>query len=121
MRPECSFASDNAAPAHPAVLEAMLRANVGHRLAYGDDDETRRCQTAFCELFDRDLRVLPVFNGTGANVMTLADQLRCGEAVICSEWAHINCDETLVKIFHVSEPPLNISATENVRLIETGS
>ena len=30
-------ASDNAAGAHPAVLDALVRANDGHALAYGDD------------------------------------------------------------------------------------
>ena len=38
--PARSFASDNAAGAHPAVLEAVARVNIGHALAYGDDDET---------------------------------------------------------------------------------
>ena len=32
--PTCSFASDNAAGVHPAVLEAMTRANHDHTLAY---------------------------------------------------------------------------------------
>ncbi|MGE0511570.1 MAG: hypothetical protein AB7Q42_21860, partial [Acidimicrobiia bacterium] len=33
--PSRSFASDNAATVHPAVLDALARANVGHALAYG--------------------------------------------------------------------------------------
>ena len=37
-----SFASDNAAGAHPAVLDAIARANDGHALAYGDDPWTAR-------------------------------------------------------------------------------
>ena len=35
--PSRAFASDNAAGAHPAVLEAVLAANGGHALAYGSD------------------------------------------------------------------------------------
>ena len=39
--PARSFASDNSAGAHPAVLEAVAAANDGHALAYGADDWTR--------------------------------------------------------------------------------
>ena len=48
--PDRSFASDNAAGAHPAVLEAVARANHGHALAYGDDAWTKECEGAFREL-----------------------------------------------------------------------
>ncbi len=35
--PACSFASDNAAGAHPEVMEALVDANRGPSLAYGED------------------------------------------------------------------------------------
>lgn len=35
--PDCAFASDNAAGAHPAVLDALVAANSGRALAYGSD------------------------------------------------------------------------------------
>lgn len=92
--PACAFASDNAAGAHPAVIEAVARANAGHVLAYGDDDETRACESAFSELFGRDVATLLTFNGTGANVMALATLVRFAEAIVCTDWAHINADET---------------------------
>ena len=34
------------------------------------------------------------FNGTGANVLALTALARPGDAAICSEWAHVNVDET---------------------------
>jgi threonine aldolase len=92
--PARSFASDNAAGAHPAVLEAIARVNVGHALAYGDDDETRACERRFRELFRNDVTTLLTFNGTGANVLALTAVARPGDAVICSESAHVNVDET---------------------------
>jgi threonine aldolase len=92
--PARSFASDNAAGAHPAVVEAISRVNVGHALAYGDDDETRVCERRFGELFGRDVVTLLTFNGTGANVLALTTLARPGDAAICSEWAHVNVDET---------------------------
>jgi threonine aldolase len=92
--PPRSFASDNAAGAHPAVLEAVARVNVGHALAYGDDDETRACERRFSELFGHEVAALLTFNGTGANVLALTALARPGDAALCTEWAHVNVDET---------------------------
>ena len=91
--PTRSFASDNAAGAHPAVLDAVTRANEGHALAYGDDPWTRRCESAFRDLLG-DVTTLLTFNGTGANVLALASLLGPADAVVCSDWAHISTDET---------------------------
>lgn len=92
--PRCAFASDNAAGAHPEVIEAIRRANSGHALAYGDDEITRRAIADIRELFDADVEVYFTFGGTGANVMALGCLLDQGEAVICSQWSHIAVDET---------------------------
>ncbi len=94
MPPSRSFSSDNAAGAHPAVIEAVSRANVGHAVAYGDDEWTRACQARFCELFGAQTQTLLTFGGTGANVLALATMLGPAEAVVCSRWAHIAADET---------------------------
>ena len=91
--PSRSFASDNFAGAHPAVLEAVARANVGHAPAYGEDPWTAACEAAFRELFG-DVTTLLTFNGTGANVLALASLLGPAEAVVCSAWSHIAVDET---------------------------
>lgn len=91
--PSCSFASDNAAGAHPVVLEAVVRANHGHALAYGEDRWTRECEGAFRDLLG-DVTTLLTFNGTGANVLALATMLGPADAVVCSDWAHIATDET---------------------------
>jgi threonine aldolase len=90
--PERSFASDNAAGAHPAVLDAVAAANTGHALAYGDDDWTRECENAFRDLLG-DVTTLLTFNGTGANVLALANLLGPVDAVVCTKGAHIAEDE----------------------------
>ena len=82
--PARSFASDNFAGAHPAVLEAVARANDGHAPAYGDDPWTAACEAAFRDLFG-DVTTLLTFNGTGANVLALASLLGPAEAVVCSD------------------------------------
>jgi threonine aldolase len=90
--PDRSFASDNAAGAHPDVLEAVARANHGHALAYGDDRWTRQCEGAFRDLLG-DVTTLLTFNGTGANVLALATLLGPVDAVVCTDGAHIAYDE----------------------------
>jgi len=88
------FASDNAAGAHPDVIAALVRANEGHALAYGQDNYTRDAKQLFSKLFNADVRTEFVFGGTGANVLALACMLRPAEAVVCSSMAHISVDET---------------------------
>jgi threonine aldolase len=92
--PACAFASDNAAGAHPTVLDALVRANTGHALAYGDDPWTARVADRFRELFGSRTESMLVWNGTGANVMALACMIRPADSVVCSQWAHIAVDET---------------------------
>lgn len=96
--PERSFASDNAAGAHPAVMAALSAANQGHHLAYGADEHTAACEQAFRELFDADVITRLTFNGTGANVAALATMMGSlrgpHHAVVCTNWSHIEADET---------------------------
>jgi threonine aldolase len=86
------FASDNAATIHPEVLAAIERANSGHAFGYGHDDYTHAVEGRMAEAFGAQ-RAFLVFNGTGANVLSL--RAACGrwEAVICAETAHLNTDE----------------------------
>ena len=87
------FASDNYAGTHPEVLEAVAAANVGHAPAYGADVWTARFAAIARELFGSDTETFPVFNGTGANVLSLQAALPRGGAVVCAKSAHINVDE----------------------------
>ncbi len=88
------FVSDNCAGAHPEVLRAIAAANDGHAPSYGDDASCARAKAALCRLFGREVDVSFVFNGTGANVLSLACMLRPYESVLCADCAHINADET---------------------------
>jgi threonine aldolase len=92
--PDRTFASDNGAGIHPTVLEALARANVGHARAYGHDPWTRRANGLIADAFGVPAETFFVWNGTGANVMALATLLQPAEAVVCTNWAHINVDET---------------------------
>lgn len=87
------FRSDNAAPVHPAVLEALAAANIGSAGAYGNDAWTGRARDWFRAQFGDDAESFLVWNGTGANVTSLRAMTRPWQAVITTEHAHINVDE----------------------------
>jgi threonine aldolase len=88
-----SFASDNASGVHPDVLDAMVAANVGSALAYGDDPWTARAVDRLRALFGVPAEIVFTWGGTGANVVGLQCLLAPYEAVICCDTAHIHVDE----------------------------
>ena len=87
------FASDNYAGIHPEILAAIALANDGHQVAYGGDDYTAHLQDVFRRHFGERAEAYPVFNGTGANVVSLQALLPRWGAVVAAETAHINVDE----------------------------
>ncbi|MDQ2872076.1 MAG: beta-eliminating lyase-related protein [Candidatus Eremiobacteraeota bacterium] len=88
-----TFASDNNAPVAPEIMEALVAANAGDAVAYGDDPVTERAAQCFREQFGPQADVFFAFNGTGANVVALSCLLRPFEAVIAPASAHLQTDE----------------------------
>ncbi|MDD8013030.1 MAG: beta-eliminating lyase-related protein, partial [Acidobacteriota bacterium] len=93
MTLDTTFGSDNHSGVHPRVLEAIAAANAGPAVAYGLDAHTEAAMARFREHFAKNIDVYMVFNGTGANVVSLSTLALPFQAVICSEHAHINADE----------------------------
>jgi threonine aldolase len=89
-----AFASDNYSGVHPEIMEALIRANVKHQGAYGNDEFTVRAQKKFKEYFTSNTEVFFVYNGTGANVIGLHSITKSFHSILCSELAHINVDES---------------------------
>lgn len=87
------FGSDNHSGISPEVLKAIADANVGHALAYGEDEYCIRAEKLFKEHFGEQSSVYFVFNGTGANTLSIDAMVRSHDAVICAESAHVNVDE----------------------------
>ncbi len=87
------FVSDNNAGMCPEALDAMMAANSGHAVGYGDDEWTVRAKATISSLFERECEVYFVFNGTAANALALAHLCRSYHAVICHETSHVNEDE----------------------------
>ena len=86
------FFSDNAAAAHPAVLDAIAAAN-GVDTAYDGDALSRRLDGAFSDLFGTPVAALWVATGTAANSLALAALVPPYGGVLCHRFAHINSDE----------------------------
>ncbi|HEY0164147.1 MAG TPA: beta-eliminating lyase-related protein [Sphingomicrobium sp.] len=86
------FFSDNAAAAHPAVLDAIAASN---RLdsAYDGDEWSQKLDAAFSDLFETQVRALWVTTGTAANCLALSAMCAPHGAIICNRDAHIEVDE----------------------------
>ncbi len=87
------FYSDNTATAAPEILAAIVAANNGHAIAYGDDPWTQRLDEVMGEFFGTSVRAFPVATGTAANSLSLATLSPPWGAVYAHEEAHIGVDE----------------------------
>ncbi|MFN6543130.1 threonine aldolase family protein [Mycolicibacterium nivoides] len=92
--PSHAFASDNAAPAHPKVIDAIVAANDGAVASYGNDPVTQRAAEAIKTAFDSPgAEVLFALTGTAANIIALASAVRPWQEILCSDIAHSLVDE----------------------------
>jgi threonine aldolase len=96
-----NFASDNQAPVHPRVMEALLRANTGFAASYGYDAQTVEAEALLKRLFGDQAIPFPVLTGTGANVLALGSGLRPWEGVLCADFSHANQAETGAPEWHL--------------------
>ena len=87
-----AFLSDNAAPVHPKVWEAM-RAADGADAPYDNDALSRQLDEAFSALFGRPAWGLWAASGTAANCLALATLCEPHGGVVCHREAHIEADE----------------------------
>lgn len=87
------FASDNYAGIHPEVLAALVAANGGHQVAYGEDVYTARLAEVLSGVFGTRAEVYPVLNGTGANVLALQAATPRWASVLTTSTAHVHVDE----------------------------
>lgn len=88
-----SFASDNNSGVHPQIMEAILNANKGHAIGYGDDNWTALADKKLQKIFGEDVQPYYVFNGTGSNMVALQALTLPFHSILCAATAHINVDE----------------------------
>jgi len=115
MRMLMRFFSDNAAPVHPAVMQAMADAN--HiDTAYDGDQWSAQLDAAFSAVFGRDVAVLWVATGTSANCLALASLVQPHQGVICHREAHIEVDECGAPGFYTAGAKLMLVEGEGAKV-----
>ncbi|MGO4573561.1 threonine aldolase family protein [Microvirga sp. 2TAF3] len=88
-----NFASDNIVGASAPVMEALMRANAGTMLAYGNDEITKRIKARFAEIFEHEVSVFLVTTGTAANALALSSAVPPWGLCVCHREAHVIDDE----------------------------
>lgn len=88
-----SFGSDNHSGVHPRILDAVVKANTDFAVAYGDDEYSQSVLKRIETLLGGECKAMFVVNGTGANILSLANLAHSSDGVLCPATAHINCDE----------------------------
>jgi len=87
------FASDNYAGICPEALAALVQANTGHEVSYGDDTWTAKASDLIRDVFETNCEVFLVFNGTSANSLSLASLCQPYHSILCHEIAHVEVSE----------------------------
>ncbi|MBI3853297.1 MAG: low specificity L-threonine aldolase [Verrucomicrobia bacterium] len=87
------FASDNYAGICPEAFAAMVEANQGHAVSYGDDPWTEKAADLIRKVFETPCEVFFVFNGTAANSLSLASLCQSYHSILCHETAHVEVAE----------------------------
>lgn len=109
------FFSDNAAPVHPAVLDAIATADELDT-AYDGDRWSKRLDERFSALFETEVRVLWVPSGTAANCLALAALCPPHGAIVCHKDAHIQNDECGAPEFYTHGAKLLLGEGEGAKL-----
>ena len=88
------FASDNTSGCPPQIMAALLRANEGYALGYGNDAWMPRVRSLMRDLFEApEAAVFLVSTGTAANALACAIGCPPWGAIFCHSHAHIAEDE----------------------------
>lgn len=95
MKGKYSFKDDYSEGAHPRVLDALKRENLGQEEGYGLDQYSLSAAETIRDIIDQpEAAIHFVPGGTQANLLVLSSMLRPFESVIAPESAHINIHET---------------------------
>ncbi|MEQ9694897.1 low specificity L-threonine aldolase [Shimia sp. SDUM112013] len=103
------FASDNAGPAHDAIIAALATANRGYAMPYGADPIMDEVRAKIRTIFEAPTaEVYLVATGTAANALALACYAQPWQTVFCSPVAHIHEDECNAPEFYAGGAKLTL-------------
>jgi len=108
------FASDNAGPVHPKVMERVIAANTGYQMPYGKDTIMDEVRSRIREVFEApEAEVYLVATGTAANVLALGCYTQPWQTIFCSKVAHIEEDECNAPEFYAGGAKLTLIDTDD--------
>ena len=114
------FASDNAGPAHPQIIEALAKANEGYAMGYGADPIMAEVRTRLRDVFEApEAEVFLVATGTTANSLALATLTKPWETIFCAPTAHIHEDECNAPEFYTGGAKLTIVGRDDKMTAES--
>lgn len=112
-----NFSSDTSAPAHPAVLEALLRANSGPAPSYGADKIMQRLRGVLARLFEtEEFEFWITASGTASNALALSCFCPPTHSIICHQEAHIQMDERGAPEFFTGGGKLHLMPGEGAKI-----
>jgi threonine aldolase len=88
-----NFCSDNVTGVCPEIAAAVMAANDGPSMPYGNDDATRNVEKAIVDLFEAKADVFLLPTGTSANALALSVLALPYGSIYCHPEAHIQVDE----------------------------
>lgn len=104
-----NFASDNAGPMHPSVLEAIVNANTGYEMPYGNDRIMGRVREMIRSTFEApEATVYLVSTGTTANALALATYTNPWDTIFAHRIAHVEVDECGAPEFYAGGAKLTL-------------
>ncbi len=109
------FLSDNTAPVHPQIWDAM-RAADATQPPYDGDALSEALDARFSALFGRECAVLWVATGTAANCLALATMVQPHGGVVCHREAHIEMDEGGAPGFYLHGAKLMLTEGEGAKV-----
>ena len=108
------FASDNAGPVHPKVMERVIAANTDYAMPYGKDPIMDEVRDQIRQQFEApEAEVYLVATGTAANALALACYTQPWQTIFCAKVAHIEEDECNAPEFYAGAAKLTLVETED--------
>ena len=106
------FASDNAGPVHPQIMDRVIAANADYAMPYGKDSIMDEVRDGIRAAFEApEAAVYLVATGTAANALALATYCQPWQTIFCSEVAHIHEDECNAPEFYAGAAKLTVIPT----------
>ena len=108
------FASDNAGPVHPAIMERVVAANAEYAMPYGKAPIMDEVRDGIRAAFEApEAAVYLVATGTAANALALACYCQPWQTIFCAKTSHIQQDECNAPEFYAGGAKLTVIDTDD--------